>query len=128
MSAISSSVASAAQRIGEDQQPRGISAQFRSRIDSAARAMGFDANKIESLAGQIQNAMQGVLRGWGGSGNLQSATRNAVDQVLRDNGVNPATFRQAMDPRTTPTTTPPVHPSAQPQSVSITRGRLDKIV
>lgn len=105
MSAISSSAGSSQllylQQLqkaqGGTQEPPDFQAEFKSRVEDAAKAVGVDPAKIPDLVKQIQDAVEQARSSVGSSGDPRSAIRDAVDGVLKQNGIDPAKFRSALE-------------------------------
>jgi hypothetical protein len=104
MSAISTSVGSSLhallaqqnqrQRIDGDRGGQGPGgAQFASRFAAAAKAVGVNPGKVSDLQSQVQAAIKDASKNGPPS---QQAVRDAVNGVLKQNGIDPAKFEAAL--------------------------------
>lgn len=85
----------AKQRIDRDgDQGQGFAARFKSRIESAAKAAGVDPSKIPTLESQIQDAIQKAQQS--GAGDPRGAVQDAIDGVLKSNGIDATKFQAAL--------------------------------
>lgn len=84
---------------------RGNPDRFQGHFHNALRSLGVDDDSIRDIGSQIQRALDEP------AGDLQSrrdTLKEVIDNVLRNNGVDPADFRKAMrsnrpdDPQTPP--------------------------
>lgn len=105
MSAISSTGSSAQlqylQQLMQGQKsqspPPDFKAELEARLEGAAKAVGVDPAKIPDLIKQIQDAAQNATKNAGETGDPRAAAKDAVDGVLKKNGVDPAKFRSAIE-------------------------------
>ncbi len=79
---------------------------FAKNVDRALTSLGLTRDQIDSIQKQIGAALDEAGRAVAGGANRVSAFRNAVDGVLKKNGIEPAKFRAAIagETTTTPTT------------------------
>ena len=75
-------------------------AQFMAQFEAAAKSAGVDSSKLGDLERQVQEAVQNTLKA-GGSGDKRAAIRDAVDSVLKNNGIDPGRFRSALETQRT---------------------------
>jgi hypothetical protein len=71
------------------------SKQFDSAFAAAAEAVGVDQSKVGDLQKQIDKAVADAKQN-GSGGDSRQAVGQAVDSVLKDNGIDPAKFHDAM--------------------------------
>ena len=64
-------------------------------FSQAAQAAGLDPSKVDDVKSQIQAAVQQAIQGSSG-GDRRAAVENAVDGVLKDNGVDPTAFKKQL--------------------------------
>jgi len=63
------------------------------QLDSVLQSLGVDSAKIPALEKQIQDAAESARKG---GGQDRTAVKQAVDNVLKSNGVDPAKFEAAV--------------------------------
>jgi hypothetical protein len=69
---------------------------MKARFQQAAQAAGVDPTKVDDLQKQIQAAAQKAAQDPANAGNRQTAVQNAIDSVLKANGVDADKFKAAM--------------------------------
>ena len=62
-------------------------------FNTALQAMGVDSTKAASITKQIQPAVQDAAKSSGGSSDPRAAVQQAIDSVLKKNGVDPQQFK-----------------------------------
>ena len=75
-----------------DGQP-GQAARMNQVFNTALQAMGVDSSKAASIIKQIQPAVQDAAKSSDGSSDPRAAIQQAVDGVLKKNGIDPQQFK-----------------------------------
>lgn len=68
---------------------------FEQAFNAAAKSMGVEPSKVDDLRKQVEQAVKEVKDGSKGRGTRQ-AVGDAIDRVLKDNGIDPSKFHEAM--------------------------------
>ena len=71
-------------------------AQFESKFESAAQELGIDTDAFKDLREKIDEAVNNVRMNGATQGNTKSAIDDAVNGVLKENGIDPAEFKSQM--------------------------------
>jgi hypothetical protein len=71
----------------------------KARLENALVAAGADPANLADLEQQIQAAIEAAQQSSTGTADPRSTVRSAIEQVLQDNGIDPAAFQQALKPR-----------------------------
>jgi hypothetical protein len=105
MSALSSVTSSASYPLLQQLQQRNapgsfnradFQAQRTAEFGSALQAAGVDSSKIDDIQKQIQDAVQGARQNGAAGTDNRAATKAAVEDVLKNNGVDVAKFEQSL--------------------------------
>jgi len=112
MSAITSDLSSTAAQVGQLQQlaqngkgvhrghhRHGGGEQFKAAFSQAAQDAGLDPSKTDDLQKQIDAAIENARKNNTGSGDSRQSIQDAVDGVLKQNGVDVSKFHDALKAR-----------------------------
>ncbi len=81
---------------GQSNSAQSPFAKFQSRFEAAAKSIGVDSAKLPDIEKQIQAAVDKVQQNGAASGDPRSAVRDAVNGVLKSNGIDPTQFDNAL--------------------------------
>lgn len=79
----------------QQRQAQGEGAQDQA-VTSALQALGIDSSKASTIEGQIQQAVKNVPSESGNPSDRRTAVQQAIDGVLKNNGIDPAQFKSQL--------------------------------
>lgn len=83
-----------AQQAGQHRPPD--AASRRAALEAALKAAGADPNKVQDIEKQIEDVIASAKDNQTGSTDSRTAIRQAVADVLKQNGIDPAKFEQQL--------------------------------
>jgi hypothetical protein len=72
-------------------------AQGKADFAAAAKALGVDETKVDDIQKQVESAITSARQGGANKTESRQAVQAAIEGVLKDNGIDPAKFKEQID-------------------------------